>query len=97
MSWSEFRIDLQQLHDAIGSVGAEAGSIGGDMSQIASEFSSVKSVWDAPSEQSFETVQQWFTTVQNDLKSLLDETVRRLQAAYDNYHDAEVANTDNVT
>jgi uncharacterized protein YukE len=97
MTWSEFKVDLAQLHEAIGSVGHESGLIGGYMSQIASQFASVKQEWVAPSEMSFEDVQQWFTRVQGDLHQLLDETVGRLKKAYDNYHAAELANTQNLT
>jgi uncharacterized protein YukE len=96
MTWSEFKVDLAQLHEAIGSVGHESGLIGGYMGQISSQFASVKQEWVAPSELSFEEVQEWFTRVQNDLHQLLDETVGRLKKAYDNYHAAELANTQNL-
>jgi uncharacterized protein YukE len=96
MTWSEFHADLQQLLDAVGSIGYESDQISGYMTQISTEFALVKDDWSAPSEQSFEDVQQWFTRVQTDLKSLLDDTVGRLQTAYDNYHAAEQANTDNL-
>jgi uncharacterized protein YukE len=96
MTWSEFKVDLAQLHGAIGSVSHESGLIGGYMSQISSQFASVKQEWVAPSEMSFEDVQQWFTRVQGDLHQLLDETVGRLKKAYDNYHAAELANTQNL-
>lgn len=96
MTWSEFKVDLRQLHDAIGSVSHESGLIGAYMSQIAREFAAVKDDWAAPSEMSFEDVQRWFTRVQGDLHTLLDETVERMKKAYANYHAAELANTQNL-
>jgi len=96
LTWSEFKVDLAQLHQAIGTVGHEAGLIEDYMSRIAAHFSQVKEFWNTPTELSFEEVQQWFTRVQRDLLELLKETVRRLQAAYNNYHAAELANTNNL-
>lgn len=96
LTWSEFKVDLRQLHDTIGTVKHESGLIEGYMSQIAGQFSQVKADWNTPSELSFEDVQQWFTRVQTHLHDLLDETVRRMQTAYDNYHAAELANTENL-
>jgi uncharacterized protein YukE len=96
ISWSEFRVDLAQLRAAIGSVGSESHELNGYMDQIAAEFSQVKDDWRAPEESSFEAVGQWFAEVQRDLHALLEETVRRMQTAYDNYEKAEVSNTKNV-
>jgi uncharacterized protein YukE len=96
MTPEDFRVNLQQLKDAIGSVGNESGLIEGYMKQIEGEFSQVKAYWDTPAEMSFEDVQKWFTRVQTHLHELLDETVRRMQTAYENYHNSEFANTQNL-
>lgn len=96
LTWDEFRVDLRQMHQAIGSVTHESGLIEGYMNQISGQFSQVKAYWDTPSEMSFESVQQWFTRVQTDLHELLQEMIRRLQKAYDNYHQTELANTGNL-
>jgi WXG100 family type VII secretion target len=93
----EFRADLQQMLDTIGTVTRESGRIKTDMLNIASDFNKVKADWVGPSELSFEDVQQWFTRVQTDLQELLEETIRRLTQAYRNYHDAETGNVQNLT
>lgn len=96
MSFSEFRVELAQLREAIGAVGREAQLIDTYMSTIAIRFLQVKDVWTSPAELTFEDVQQWFTRVQEALRQLLEETVRRMQAAYDNYHATELRNVNNL-
>jgi hypothetical protein len=46
---------------------------------------------------SLEEVQQWFARSQTALHDLLEEVARRMQVAYDNYHEMELANYKNMT
>jgi WXG100 family type VII secretion target len=97
MSWAEFKVDLRQLHNAIGDVQRESGTIRDTMSSIASEFSLVKDSWDTPSEQTFDAVQAWLMRVTHDLENILQDSIGRMQRAYENYHRAEEANVKNNT
>lgn len=93
----EFKADLADMHRVIGSVQNESAHIKDVMNNIQGEFGKVGPAWSSPSEQSFDDVKKWFVRASNDLDDLLDEMVRRLQKAYENYHSAEYSNLNNVT
>jgi WXG100 family type VII secretion target len=97
ISFEEFKVDLRQLQDAIGAVKREHDTIHDTMASIGSEFALVKDSWDTPSEQSFDAVQAWLRRVTQDLENILQDSIGRMQRAYDNYHQAEEANTKNNT
>ncbi|WP_406178168.1 WXG100 family type VII secretion target [Streptomyces sp. NBC_00996] len=97
MSWSDFKVHLGELKEAIKTVKDRSGHIASTMGRIAGEFETVGTEWQTPSSAGLEEVQQWFGRSQTDLRDLLDEVVRRMQVAYDNYHEMETANYDNMT
>jgi WXG100 family type VII secretion target len=97
ITWDEFRVDLRQLRDAIGSIKREHITISDTMGSIASKFAGVKDSWDTPSAPSFDAVQAWLLRVTQDLEDLLQDAIGRMQQAHDNYHRAEEANTHNLT
>lgn len=97
LTWSEFKVDLAQMRDAIGSVRRESDLIYGYMGQISAEFKGVKAAWVSPAELSFDDVQTWFTKASDDLHHLLEEMINRLQTSYDNYYATELANSQNLT
>jgi uncharacterized protein YukE len=94
---TEFKVDLRQLSDAIGSVRRERDNIEHSMTYIGTEFRAAKEAWQFPSAYAYDDMQNWFMRVSGELKDLLDEIIRRMQDAYQTYHAAEVANTGNVT
>jgi uncharacterized protein YukE len=96
MSFSEFKVHLGELKQAIGTVTGQSEHAESVMAQIVADFEAVSTEWKTPSSASLEEVQQWFARSQTDLHSLLDEVVRRLQVAYDNYLDMETANYKNM-
>lgn len=97
ISWDEFKVDLRQLHDAIGAVQRERDTINETMASIGTEFNRVKEAWVTPAEQSFDAVQAWLMRVTHDLENILDDSIRRMQVAYENYLETEEKNTKNVT
>ena len=97
MSFDEFKVELGHLHNAIGDVNRERDTIHETMASIGNEFALVKDSWDSPSEQTFDAVQQWLMRVTQDLENILHDSIVRMQQAYDNYHQAEEANTKNNT
>jgi uncharacterized protein YukE len=96
-TFEEFKVDLRQLHDAIGSVRREHSAISDAMSAIGSEFGAVKEAWGTPSTATYDDVQAWFVRVSDDLEDLLDDMANRLQTAYNNYKHSEETNVKNST
>jgi uncharacterized protein YukE len=96
-TFDEFKVDLKQLHDAIGSVRREHTAISTAMSAVGSEFSAVKDAWGTPSTASYDDVQAWFIKASGDLEDLLHDMTNRLQTAYENYKHAEETNVQNNT
>jgi WXG100 family type VII secretion target len=96
-TFDEFKVDLKQLHDAIGSVKREHNAISAAMSAVGSEFNAVKDAWGTPSTASFDDVQAWFVKASSDLEDLLEDMTNRLQTAYTNYKHAEETNVQNNT
>jgi predicted trehalose synthase len=96
-TFDEFKVDLQQLHNAIGTVKREHGAITDSMSGVSTEFAAVKDAWDTPSAATYDDVRAWFVRVSGDLEDLLNDMVGRMQTAYNNYKQAEEANIGNLT
>jgi WXG100 family type VII secretion target len=92
----EFRVDLGQMHDAIGSLKTDSAKIMDLLGEIATQFKKVQNVWKSPATRSFEEVQQWFSGVTNDMHEILDEAASRLNSAYQNYLDTEQKNVQNL-
>ncbi|WP_329296210.1 WXG100 family type VII secretion target [Streptomyces sp. NBC_01455] len=95
MSSDEFQVALGDLRGATGVVRQESEHISGLINQIQAHFEAAHSDWESPAGSTFKTISEWFTESSRDLESLLQDMVRRMQAAYDNYASAETANTRN--
>lgn len=95
LTWDEFKVDLQQLRDAIGIVSREHDTIHETMGKIGTEFEAVKDSWHTPSRFTYDDFQQWFMQAAADLESLLQDMIGRMWQAYNNYHAAEETNTEN--
>lgn len=95
MSPGEFHVALGQLRSAISVARGESEHVSGLIHQIQSHFDAAHNSWQSPSASSFATMSTWFTNASRELDELLREMTRRMQAAYDNYASAEIANTHN--
>jgi WXG100 family type VII secretion target len=93
----QFKVDLQHLHDAIGTVTGIKNEITDHMSAVRTAMDGLGEAWKSPAHDTFPPVRTWFDNTQNDLRDMLEEIIRRLQSSYDNYHAAESANFGNVT
>jgi WXG100 family type VII secretion target len=91
----EFKVDLQQLEDAIGTVGAQADTINTRCAEIKEAMEDVPGDWSSPAEQTFTPVMQACSTQMDNLTQLLGEMVQRMQDAYQTYLNAEQANFQN--
>lgn len=97
MSGAQFRVALDQLHSAIGTVTAEKAKIDAAMGVIGSAFTTVDGAWDGPASDSFMALAGWFNTSSTALSTLLGDMISRLTTAYWMYHNAEVDNVSNAT
>ncbi|GGM21447.1 hypothetical protein GCM10010129_77150 [Streptomyces fumigatiscleroticus] len=96
MSEYEFKVALGELKSAIGTVRKYAGDIEGNLAEIGRQFDRLGGAWTSPARMSSEPVTEWFKRASRDMHSLLEEMIRRMQAAYDNYLDAETTNYNNL-
>lgn len=95
-TWSEFKVDLGELYNAIGIIKNEHDLISDLLDHISSEFEACRNDWDTPAAVTFDSVKTWLTTAATDLNALLDEMVTRMRTAYDNYKNAEETNISNL-
>jgi WXG100 family type VII secretion target len=91
----EFRVDLQQLDDAIGTVSAQSDTINTRCTEIKQAMQAVSGAWSSPAEQTFTPVMQACETQMTNLTQLLSEMVQRMQTAYQTYLNAEQTNYQN--
>jgi|tagenome__1003787_1003787.scaffolds.fasta_scaffold20968753_3 WXG100 family type VII secretion target len=96
MTWSEFKVDLGQLHHAIGVIRREHDQIGDALNRISREFDQCREDWNTPAAVTFDNVKVWLTTASADLNALLSEMVTRMQTAYNNYEHTEEVNSRNL-
>jgi WXG100 family type VII secretion target len=95
-TWSEFKVDLGQLHHAIGVIRREHGQISDALNRISREFDQCRDDWNTPAAVTFDNVKVWLTTASADLNALLSDMVTRMQTAYNNYQHTEEVNARNL-
>ncbi|WP_157874247.1 hypothetical protein [Streptomyces sp. AcH 505] len=95
-SMAQWRADLEALKDATDVVRREHTSISENMASIDAKMNEVGDHWSSPAYGSFEGITTWFHTCQHDLEDLLADIVDRMSTSYQNYHNAEGANYDNL-
>jgi WXG100 family type VII secretion target len=96
LTLTEFRVDLQQMEEAIGVLKLQAGLIDSRVATITTLLRSVPASWSSPAELTFNEVQQVCTAQLTRLTGLLEEMISRMQTAYQNYLDAEQSNVSNL-
>jgi uncharacterized protein YukE len=100
-----FKVDLGDLASAIALVGSRAGSIEDEYLNITTQFQSLSSAgtgvtasaWSSPAGDTFTAVVAQLTKAISTLQQLLSDIVSRMQQAYNNYVQAETANTQSLT
>ncbi|NEA41775.1 WXG100 family type VII secretion target [Streptomyces sp. SID11385] len=94
---AQWAVALSELHSAIGKVKGYSHDISGYLVQIGNEFDRLGDNWRSPAAASAEPVAEWFTRSARDLRELLEDMIRRMQASYESYLDAETKNYHNAT
>jgi WXG100 family type VII secretion target len=93
---SEFRVDLDDLESAIGTVQAQADSINSSCQAITGVMQDIPGAWNTPAGQTFSVLTQACITQMDALNGLLAEMIQRMQAAYQTYLNAEQTNFSNL-
>jgi YD repeat-containing protein len=89
IDWS---VEMPKLWDAYVNVGRSASAINGSITKLKQSLNTVSEHWRGPSGSQFELPETRFNCFSGDLVSILDESVRRMKTAYDNYKQSETIN-----
>jgi WXG100 family type VII secretion target len=93
----QFQVDLQQFTDAIGTVTADRNTIADDFGQIKSALNNLGSSWQSPAGGTYDTLQTSLTSATQQMISVLDDIISRMNTTYQNYDNAENSNAQNLT
>lgn len=96
LTLGQFKVDLDQLESAIGTVHAQADIINANCQAITEVMNTVQGAWNSPAGQTFTVLAQACTEHMNGLSGLLGEMIQRMQSAYQTYLNAEQANFNNL-
>jgi WXG100 family type VII secretion target len=88
----DFKVDLPALAEATGAVQREAGNIRQTSEKLLTVFNNVMLNWRGGSGNSFREEVPKFRKAEEQLVDLLDEAVKRMKIAHDNYVAAEEKN-----
>ncbi len=91
-----FMVDLAALSHAIGKVSAHRDAMKGGIQGLRTTFNNVADIWLCPAGTTFVSATAHFNSVTDNLTSLLDDAIGRMQTAHDNYVSAETTNTSNL-
>ncbi len=97
ITMAQFKVDLADLHDAIGTVQKAATAIDADCQTIVAQYAAIEAAWVSPAGTSFTEMSSILSNTMDMLVDLLADTVQRMQQSYDNYVEVEQANTQNVS
>ncbi|GAA2745994.1 WXG100 family type VII secretion target [Kitasatospora cinereorecta] len=93
---AEFKVDLEQLAEAIEIVRGRKDGIALNVEAIDSCFKAAESYWHSPAGSSFVTFHAEFSANMKQLNELLEEMVKRMGSAYQQYKEIEALNTANL-
>jgi WXG100 family type VII secretion target len=93
----EFKVDLEQLHGAIGQVGRDRGVIQDCFNQITAQFDGLQANWQGPAAETYDDLRTALQNATTAMLHVLDEIVSRMQTTYQNYESAESSNARNLT
>jgi WXG100 family type VII secretion target len=94
---AEFKVDLQQLSDAITKVTADRSTIETDFRQIRSLLDEVRSTWVSPAGSTFPPLEEQMATAMQSLLDALEDMIVKMRTTHANYLAAEGANVSNLT
>jgi WXG100 family type VII secretion target len=92
-----FKVDLQQLQDAIGQISQDRDGISEDCADIATKFNALQGGWQGPAANSFEDLHVTLQNATTQMLDLLSDVISRMRTSYDNYESAETTNAQNLS
>lgn len=92
-----FKVDLQQLQDAIGRISQDRDGISEDFANITAKFDALQGGWQGPAADSYEDLRTTLQNATSQLLDLLSDTISRMQTTYDGYENAETTNSNNLS
>jgi uncharacterized protein YukE len=93
-SWS---VDLAAFTDAMQVVSTNTQSISDAYESIQMQYTVAETVWSSPAAQSFTDLTTTINSAMSQLNSVLGSIYAAMQSSYDNYHQTEQGNTNNLT
>ena len=93
----EFQVDLEQFQEAIAAVTADKNAIEDDFSQIQSALSSLGDTWQSPAGDTYDNLKGSLTSATQQMLSVLNDIISRMNATYQTYENIEQANAQNLT
>jgi WXG100 family type VII secretion target len=93
----EFQVDLEQFTAAIAAVTADKNAIEDDFSRIQSALDHLGDTWQSPAGDTYDSLQGSLTSAVQQMISVLNEIISRMNATYQTYENAEQANANNLT
>ncbi|MFG1610857.1 hypothetical protein [Actinoplanes sp. NPDC049265] len=88
----DFLVDLKALSDAMVSIKTQRNQVESDLVEVKNTFTGMVDDWDSPAGRSFQELTGDFMNASLDLVSTLDEGLRRMHVAYNNYVASESQN-----
>lgn len=92
----EFQVDMHDFATAIATVTRCRNAIEDDFGKIKSLFNDVYDHWQSPSGDTFDSVQTALTNATDQLMSVLNDIVNRMNVTYQNYEQMETVNAGNL-
>jgi hypothetical protein len=91
-----FLTNLKALSDAMTSIRKERDAVETDLVQVKNTFTGISEYWNSPAGRSFQELSGDFMNASLDLVSTLDEGLRRMHVAYNNYVASEQQNAASI-
>ncbi|WP_405746900.1 WXG100 family type VII secretion target [Streptomyces sp. NBC_01525] len=95
LTLTEFRVELEHLHDAMSTVKGCTASIENDVMLVKQVLNLAEGVWQSPSGATFGNLQREFGDNMTVLVELLRDMSTRLHSAYEEYRQVEETNANN--
>ena len=92
-----FKVDLQQMQEAIGQISQDRDGISEDFANITAKFDALQGTWQGPAANSYEQLRVTLQNATSQMLDLLSDVVSRMQTSYESYESAETTNSQNLS
>lgn len=92
-----FKVDLQQLLDAIAQIRQDRDGISDDFANITSKFDALQGTWQGPAATSYEQLSVSLQNATSQMLDVLSDVISRMQTSYESYENTETTNSQNLS